>query len=634
MSYPPMQQGMGQEEQQGASKNRALAPLEEAGLICTQYQYEGYRSVSDFIYGDPGAFTTNQVLSAISCGGCWGYLCHFFEVENGNVRGVTMGNGDNHFYGLGSHCMYGPGTKVDASESSVAGVEGTLITNGQQGMITITQGTIGLFSRSGEPLVLPPGFHYWNDPNTSFKKIIPMEGDEAVTRLGPYTLVRVDRGLAAITSDNGAQRVLEGGRTYLLNHRNWQFKAWLSQKLQIQQIGPFQMVTGDNISLDVTAIINFIVRDPHLAAARNVDVMNAAKDNVNVLAEIFTDVKTQVTASLSNLVGRLKYAVRKDDEEEEARRKAAEAGEEGGKEEESPPEEVNELLTLDELIEEMTQEKYDRAIYSMQQMGYAKRRIQGCLLAARGEKALTRQFLQYGPPEELIPKIRERMAETKFQDTDVKLDRKCLWSPKYLRKVLEDVNFYTSRYGVEVSTVVLKTADARDKRLQEMLQKGSLAAVRAEELAKQAHADAAAELTRATAEQKQARAIAETQRIEAESKEKTLTTAARGNLQRAQTEAAALLAQATAEAERVTIKAESIAEAEKIKANGAKLAGEFLAQSQVATELEKLRMAYSTMTDNEDVKTYFFGMSPSDLPASVMGEDMAKTLGLTDLLKN
>ena len=41
----------------------------------------------------------------------------------------------------------------------------------------------------------------------------------------PFTLVTVDSGYSAVTEDNGQQKILEGGSTYLLTHRNWKLCA-------------------------------------------------------------------------------------------------------------------------------------------------------------------------------------------------------------------------------------------------------------------------------------------------------------------------------------------------------------------------------------------------------------------------
>ena len=48
--------------------------------------------------------------------------------------------------------------------------------------------------------------------------------------MGPLTLVTVDDGYSAVTEDNGRQHILDGGRTYLLTHRNWKFQKFVATR--------------------------------------------------------------------------------------------------------------------------------------------------------------------------------------------------------------------------------------------------------------------------------------------------------------------------------------------------------------------------------------------------------------------
>jgi hypothetical protein len=41
-----------------------------------------------------------------------------------------------------------------------------------------------------------------------------------VVELGPYTILTVDEGYAAVTQNNGKQMVLPGGASHFLNHKN------------------------------------------------------------------------------------------------------------------------------------------------------------------------------------------------------------------------------------------------------------------------------------------------------------------------------------------------------------------------------------------------------------------------------
>ena len=52
--------------------------------------------------------------------------------------------------------------------------------------------------------------------------------------LGPYTLVTVDEGNAAITQDNGKQVILPGGQTHFLDHRNWKVSRCAAARASVE----------------------------------------------------------------------------------------------------------------------------------------------------------------------------------------------------------------------------------------------------------------------------------------------------------------------------------------------------------------------------------------------------------------
>merc|ERR1711920_568220 len=94
-------------------------------------------------------------------------------------------------------------------------------------------------------------------------------------RLGPYTMITVDEGYAAVTQDNGEQKILEGGRAYMLTHRNWKFEKFMTKKLQTNDVGPIQVTTGDNVPLEATATVNWIIEDAKLAARMAANTMSS-----------------------------------------------------------------------------------------------------------------------------------------------------------------------------------------------------------------------------------------------------------------------------------------------------------------------------------------------------------------------
>merc|ERR1719401_1567018 len=145
------------------------------------------------------------------------------------------------------------------------------IIHGTHAIVTVPQGFVGLAMDRGQPLLLPPGLHQWDSGTVEWKNLIDLS--ESVIRLGPYTLVTVDEGYAAVTQDNGAQKILEGGRAYMLTHRNWKFEKFITKKLQTNDVGPITVTTGDNVPLECVANVNWVIEDTILAARMSANTM-------------------------------------------------------------------------------------------------------------------------------------------------------------------------------------------------------------------------------------------------------------------------------------------------------------------------------------------------------------------------
>merc|ERR1712050_34339 len=140
-------------------------------------------------------------------------------------------------------------------------------------------------------------------------------GSTDVIRLGPFTLITVDEGYAAITQDNGKQRVLPGGCTYMLTHRNWKFEKLISLKIQTDDLGPFRATSADNVVLETTATVNWRVQDANLAARMAADTMNSPADGraprvsgSDTNSNLKRDILKQAVASLAAAIGSIRYA--------------------------------------------------------------------------------------------------------------------------------------------------------------------------------------------------------------------------------------------------------------------------------------------------------------------------------------
>ena len=84
---------------------------------------------------------------------------------------------------------------------------------------------------NGQPVLLPPGIHVWTSESMYYERSVPL--NDHVIELGPYTILTVDEGYAAVTQNNGKQMVLPGGHSHFLNHKNWKFEKFMSLKIQV-----------------------------------------------------------------------------------------------------------------------------------------------------------------------------------------------------------------------------------------------------------------------------------------------------------------------------------------------------------------------------------------------------------------
>merc|ERR1719321_688342 len=124
---------------------------------------------------------------------------------------------------------------------------------------------------SGQPLLFPPGVHVWESETVMYEKQIAL--DEALIKLGPYTILTVDEGYAAVTQNNGKQHILPGGKTHLLNHKNWRFQKFLTLKIQTDDLEKIKATSADNITMMVTSTVTWRVVNPTTAATMAAETM-------------------------------------------------------------------------------------------------------------------------------------------------------------------------------------------------------------------------------------------------------------------------------------------------------------------------------------------------------------------------
>lgn len=289
----------------------AYAALYKNGLIANQFRM---RRVEDLeIIKGSWSLNYSKCLQAATCHGCC-CLAKFFEVNAGCVRKGRHQNGQYMFFGEGVHVYPSPYLTIENQDVRLT--DGAII-HGTKAIVTVTQGFVGLAMDRGQPILLPPGLHQWESPTIQFHELIDLAS--SIIRLGPYTLITVDEGYAAVTQDNGAQKILEGGEAYMLTHRNWKFEKFMTKKLQTNDVGPIQVTTGDNVPLEATATVNWRIEDAKLAARMAANTMpdsHRANQNQNAFAhsgefdisKLRQDVLRQVTASLASFIGSVTYS--------------------------------------------------------------------------------------------------------------------------------------------------------------------------------------------------------------------------------------------------------------------------------------------------------------------------------------
>lgn len=283
----------------------AYQVLQQHGLLNTSFRLE----TSDEIEAMPQNATRSSNLSLTACCcPCW--LCGLFktfEVSSGQIMLVEDGRGGYDFYGRGVHRICDPFYKVGKPKAYQTGV----IAHGDLTLAVVEQGQIGYVSEKGQPILLPPGMHQWRSTTMSFVKAFDLNNN--VLRMGPLTLVTVDSGYSAVTEDNGCQKILPGGATYLLSHRNWKFQKYMSQKIQSSNLKRIEATSADNVLMAVDATVIWRITNIEAAALNagetiQKDGSDTAQSDIGSIAKLTNDVLKQAEASLAAFIGAVNYS--------------------------------------------------------------------------------------------------------------------------------------------------------------------------------------------------------------------------------------------------------------------------------------------------------------------------------------
>merc|ERR1712054_88996 len=229
-----------------------------------------------------------------------------FEVPKGQIRLADDGSGNYEIYGPGVHrranMFMSLGKNID--------VVGEVIRHGDRTIVTVKQGHIGYCEDMGQPVLLPPGLHEWQSQTLRFVESLDL--NNAIIRLGPYTLITVDEGYCAVTQNNGQQVILPGGRTHLLNHRNWKYEKMMTQKIQTNDLQRIEATSADNVMMHTDATVVWRISNVDDAARYSAETMSHdgkdSKPGMSDISKLRNDVLKQATASLAAFIGEIRYS--------------------------------------------------------------------------------------------------------------------------------------------------------------------------------------------------------------------------------------------------------------------------------------------------------------------------------------
>jgi len=287
--------------------------LKQAGLLTTKYRKQCFEDIFDGVDLSANSSKSNDILQKCVYGyyvcpilGCFLYSSSHTEffVPAGHV-GLLMNQKQEYLFAQpGMHNISGCFMSHRGTEKLP--INAALV-HGNRCILTVEQGFLGLAFDNGQPVLLPPGIHVWTSETLSYDKAVSL--DQHMVQLGPYTLITVDEGYAAVTQNNGKQHVLPGGATHLLNHKNWRFEKFLTLKMQTDDLEQIKATSADNITMQVTSTVTWCIKNPTLAATMGAETMAVGSKAVSSdIAKLRQDVLKQAIASLASFIGGVNYS--------------------------------------------------------------------------------------------------------------------------------------------------------------------------------------------------------------------------------------------------------------------------------------------------------------------------------------
>ena len=289
-------------------ESAAYLALRRAGLLTTQHRRSGIEGLDILAPNTNAQWNMARKLPwyATGVGICAYPIFHKeFTVPAQHVQKLRDHEGGYQLAGPGMHVIKSAFWSLEDGPVPLRGH----IHHGDRTIVVVDQGLIGYASDNGHPVLLPPGIHQWQSQTLVFIRFIDLENH--IIPLGPYTLVTVDEGYAAITQDNGKQVILPGGQTHFLDHRNWKFEKFMTLKIQTDDLQSIQATSADNIMMSVTSTVNWRVFDVEVASKMAASTMSDSGKTGDLKANITklrNDVLKQAVASLAAFIGSVNYS--------------------------------------------------------------------------------------------------------------------------------------------------------------------------------------------------------------------------------------------------------------------------------------------------------------------------------------
>ncbi|CAB9506264.1 expressed unknown protein [Seminavis robusta] len=517
----------------------AYAVVQAHGLLDTSYRKESFDEIFESYDLEPNSSLANDFYKRMLWGVYWtpgcgymsyaafntevtvppGGICRFIDGENRylfakpGIHNIT----DPFLQKVGAPVLLG--TPAGDARRNRADPTNVLV-HGNRTIVIVPQGKLGYAVERGQPVLLPPGLHSWTNAALQYEALYDL--DNRVIEIGPYTILTVNEGYAAITQNNGSQVILDGGATHLLNHAKWKFEKFITKKIQTSDLKEIETISADNIIMSVSSTVVWQIQDVKVAATRAAETMAAAgQDSISAdITKLRSDLLKQAVASLAAFIGSVNYSD------------------------------------------------------SFHHAAAAKRRME-----SKEESGLPA-----GDADEPESEMRDEAQTNKRSENNPMFDT------ERMAATVAQANQVTSKFGVQILSINVISANPVDSQLTASLASGAVASAKALESETKARGEAKAMKVAAEAE-------AVTRKITADS------------------EAIATMVRAKAEGDAERIRAEGSKAAEILRAQGSRQAAELLQSSEVAVQLERLKMSSAAIKPSDK---FFFGQEPAYMSNVVM----------------